>query len=98
MLLREMGIYQHVLNDGYYSLPDGTISGAAVSLFESVKNAVLRVDIPLEEAIRMATTYPARLLKRSDIGNLNCGSIANLLIFSSDFELQNVMVKGELIS
>ncbi|AIM38906.1 N-acetylglucosamine-6-phosphate deacetylase [Sphingobacterium sp. ML3W] len=92
------GIYQHVLNDGYYSLPDGTISGAAVSLFESVKNAVLRVDIPLEEAIRMATTYPARLLKRSDIGNLNCGSIANLLIFSSDFELQNVMVKGELIS
>lgn len=92
------GIYQHVLNDGYYSLPDGTISGAAVSLFESVRNAVLQVGIPLEEAIRMATTYPARLLKRTDIGNLNPGSIANLLIFSSDYELLEVLVKGTLIS
>lgn len=91
------GIYQHVLNDGYYSLPDGTISGAAVSLFESVRNAVQQVGIPLEEAIRMATTYPARLLKRTDIGNLNTGSIANILIFSSDFELCEVMVKGKLI-
>ncbi|HCU45875.1 N-acetylglucosamine-6-phosphate deacetylase [Sphingobacterium faecium] len=92
------GIYQHVLNDGYYSLPDGTISGAAVSLFESVRNAVQQVGIPLDEAIRMATTYPARLLKRTDIGNLNLGSIANLLIFSADYKLQEVLVKGKLIS
>lgn len=91
------GIYQHVLNDGYYALPDGTISGAALSLFESVRNAVLHVGISLDEAIRMATTYPARLLKRADIGNLNIGSVANLLIFTSDFELQEVMVKGKLI-
>lgn len=92
------GIYQHVLNDGYYALPDGTISGAAVSLFESVRNAVQQVGIPLEEAIRMATTYPARLLKRTDIGNVNKGSVANLLVFTSDFELQNVLVKGRLIA
>ncbi|UIR56082.1 N-acetylglucosamine-6-phosphate deacetylase [Sphingobacterium sp. SRCM116780] len=92
------GIYQHVLNNGYYSLPDGTISGAAISLLEAVKNAVQHVDIPLAEAIRMATTYPARLLKRKDIGNLNKNSIANILVFSDDFELQHVVVKGKLMS
>lgn len=92
------GIYQHVLNDGYYSLPDGTISGGAISLFESVRNIVQQVGVPLDEAIRMGTTYPARLLKRTDIGNLNIGSIANVIIFTSDFELQDVLVKGKLIS
>lgn len=89
-------IYQHVLNDGYYSLPDGTISGAAISLLEGVKNAVQKVGIPLDEAIRMATVYPANLLKRADIGNLNAGSIANVIVFNDDFQLKKVIFKGEL--
>jgi len=90
------GIYQHVLNDGYYALPDGTISGAAISLFEGIRNCVEHVGIPLDEAIRMATTYPAKLLKRSDIGNLNPGSIANIIVFTDDLKLEHVIFKGEL--
>lgn len=89
-------IYQHVLNDGYYALPDGTISGAAISLLEGVKNAVQKVGIPRDEAIRMATLYPANLLKRADIGNLNHGSMANVIVFNDDFKLEQVIFKGEL--
>jgi N-acetylglucosamine-6-phosphate deacetylase len=89
-------IYQHVLNDGYYALPDGTISGAAISLLEGVKNAVQKVGIPLDEAIRMATLYPANLLNRGDIGNLNHGSMANVIVFNDDFKLEQVIFKGEL--
>jgi len=90
------GIYQHVLNDGYYSLPDGTISGAAISLFEGIRNCVEQVGIPLDEAIRMATLYPANLLKKEDIGNLNSGSIANVIVFTDDFKLKHVIFKGEI--
>ena len=90
------GIYQHVLNDGYYALPDGTISGAAISLFEGIRNCVQQVGIPLDEAIRMSTTYPANLLGRSDIGNLNAGSMANVIVFTDDFKLEHVIFKGEL--
>jgi len=90
------GIYQHVLNDGYYALPDGTISGAAISLFEGIRNCVQQVGIPLDEAIRMSTTYPANLLGRSDIGNLNAGSTANVIVFTDDFKLEHVIFKGEL--
>ncbi|QRY58740.1 N-acetylglucosamine-6-phosphate deacetylase [Sphingobacterium siyangense] len=89
-------IYQHVLNDGYYALPDGTISGAAISLLEGVKNAVQKVGIPRDEAIRMATLYPANLLNRGDIGNLNHGSMANVIVFNDDFKLEQVIFKGEL--
>lgn len=90
------GIYQHVLNDGYYALPDGTISGAAISMFEGIRNCVEQVGIPLDEAIRMSTTYPAKLLQRSDIGNLNAGSMANVIVFTDDFRLKHVIFKGEL--
>jgi N-acetylglucosamine-6-phosphate deacetylase len=83
------------LNDGYYALPDGTISGAAISLLEGVKNAVQKVGISLDEAIRMATRYPANLLKRTDIGNLNKGSIANVIVFNDDFKLEQVIFNGE---
>jgi N-acetylglucosamine-6-phosphate deacetylase len=91
----DKGIYQHVLQDGYYSLPDGTISGAAISLFEGVKNCVQRVGISLPEAIRMATQYPAALLNRADIGNLNPGSMANVIVFTDDFQLKQVLFKGK---
>ena len=92
----DKGIYQHELNDGYYALPDGTISGAAISLFEGIRNCVQQVGIPLDEAIRMATSYPANLLRRSDIGNLNAGSMANVIVFTDGFSLEQVFFKGEL--
>ncbi|MEZ0452273.1 N-acetylglucosamine-6-phosphate deacetylase [Sphingobacterium thalpophilum] len=90
------GIYQHVLQDGYYSLPDGTISGAAISLFEGIKNCVQQVGISLQEAIRMATQYPAALLGREDIGTLNPDSMGNVIVFTDDFQLKHVFFKGQL--
>lgn len=90
------GIYQHVLNDGYYALPDGTISGAAISLFDGIRNCVEQVGIPLAEALRMSTTYPAQLLGRTDIGNLNAGSMANIIVFTDALVLEHVIFKGEL--
>ncbi|ULT28780.1 amidohydrolase family protein [Sphingobacterium sp. E70] len=50
----------------------------------------------MDEAIRMSTTYPANLLGRSDIGNLNTGSMANVIVFTDDFKLEHVIFKGEL--
>lgn len=92
----DKGIYQHVLNAGYYSLPDGTISGAAISLLEGISNCVKYVGIPLDEAIRMATVYPAALLNRTDIGNLDAGSVANVIVFNHSFTLEHVFFKGQL--
>lgn len=91
------GIYQHVLNGNHYTLPDGTLSGSALSLLDAIRNCVAYVDIPLEEAIRMATSYPANLIGRSDIGNLDGGSWANVLVFDADFNVHSVYCKGEKV-
>src|SRR5690606_3673539 len=93
----DKGIYQHVLHDDHYVLPDGTLSGSALSLLDAIRNCVQHVDIPLEEAIRMATCYPADLIGRSDIGNLNTGSWANVLVFGADFNVHSVYCKGEKV-
>jgi len=92
------GIYQHVLHADHYVLPDGTLSGSALSLLGAIRNSVQHVDIPLNEAIRMATCYPANLIGRSDIGNLDAGSLANVLVFDADFNVHSVYFKGAKVT
>lgn len=93
----DKGIYQHVFNQDHYDLPDGTLSGSALSLLAAVKNCVQYVDIPLDEAIRMATCYPAEVIGRSDMGNLDAGSLANVLVFDADFNVHSVYLNGEKV-
>ena len=93
----DKGIYQHVFKDDHYVLPDGTLSGSALTLLQAVANCVKYVDIPLEEALRMATTYPAKLISRADIGNFNLGSQANIVVFDSDFRITSVYFQGNQV-
>ncbi len=43
-------------------LPDGTLAGADIDMPRSIAFLVEKAGIPAEEAIRMATSYPADLL------------------------------------
>ncbi|SEF53028.1 N-acetylglucosamine-6-phosphate deacetylase [Sphingobacterium lactis] len=93
----EKGIYKHVLNGDHFVLPDGTLSGSAMTMLGSVRNCVQKVGIPLDEALRMAILYPARLMDRHDIGNLNSGSIANVLFFDNEYQVKRVLFQGEQV-
>lgn len=93
----DKGIYKHVLNVDHYVLPDGTLSGSALTMLQAVKNAILQVEIPLEEALRMATLYPANLIGRTDLGRIEAGATANIIVFDDSFVLQQVVFEGELI-
>jgi len=90
-------IYQHVFNVDHYTMPDGTLSGSALTMLKAVENCVKKVGISLDESLRMATLYPARLFGRNDLGNLNSGSIANILVFDQNFQVQNVVFQGEKV-
>ncbi|WP_164110985.1 MULTISPECIES: N-acetylglucosamine-6-phosphate deacetylase [Sphingobacterium] len=90
-------IYHHVLNDDHYVLPDGTLSGSAMTMLGSIRNCVEKVGLPLDEAIRMATVYPVRLIKRKDLGHLRAGAKANVLVFDKDFNVKKVYFEGEKV-
>ncbi len=79
------GAYVHVKQTDRFTLPDGTLSGSRLTLLQAVKNCVQHAGIPLDESLRMASTYPAQVIKRSDIGLIKAGTKANLTIFTTDF-------------
>jgi len=90
------GAYPHVRRDDRFTLPDGTLSGSGLTMLRAVRNCVENAGIQMEEALRMASLYPARLM-----GSLNCGSIrqgnrANLTVFDHNYALKQVVVNGQL--
>lgn len=84
------GEYQHLFKGDRYTLPDGTLSGSALTMMQCVKNATAHVDIPLQEALRMASTYPAELLAGKKLGKIEKGYEANLVIFDNSLQIHRV--------
>lgn len=79
-----IGPYQHVFNKDHYDLPDATLSGSALTMLQGVQNAVKYCDIPLEEALRMASLYPARLMGLGDkLGKIKVGFAGDFVLMES---------------
>ncbi|WAL59038.1 N-acetylglucosamine-6-phosphate deacetylase [Thermocoleostomius sinensis] len=75
---------------------DGTLGGSALTLIEAVANCVRYVGIPLPEALRMATLYPARAIGVDNIlGQIAPGYVANLVIFDANFQIQGLVQAGQ---
>lgn len=89
------GIYPHMLNGDRYVMPDGTLSGSCLSMWQAVKNCVEYAGISLEEALRMASTYPARVIRRqNEFGLLKPGYRADLIIFDEKLNLKSTVISG----
>lgn len=61
---------------GRLTLPDGTLAGADVDMASCVRNAVTALGLPLAEALRMASLYPATLMGLADRGRIAPGAVA----------------------
>ena len=74
---------------------DGTLGGTLLTMNEAVANSVRHAGIPLLEAVRMATLYPARIIgKDGDLGRIAPGYIANLAVFDQNFAIRGVVDHG----
>ena len=82
------------LENNIARLKNGTIAGSTSCLWDCVKKAV-EFGIPFEDAVYMATTAPARLLKLNK-GEIKVGFDADLLLVSRELEIQNVIINGEI--
>jgi N-acetylglucosamine-6-phosphate deacetylase len=91
------GAYVHVKKEDRFTLPDGTLSGSKLTMLKAVQNCVEHAGIPLEEALRMASTYPAKVMGLSDRGKIEPGCKANLTIFSENYQLKYTVLNGEVV-
>jgi N-acetylglucosamine-6-phosphate deacetylase len=92
------GAYVHVKKEDRFTLPDGTLSGSKLTLLKAVQNCVEHAEIPLDEALRMASTYPAKVMNLSDRGKIEEGLRANLTIFSEDYRPKYTVLNGEVLN
>ena len=75
---------------------DGTLGGALVTMIEAIANCVRHAGIPLLEAVRMASLYPARVLKRDhELGQVKAGYLADLTVFDDSFVVRGVVERGK---
>ncbi|EOL8936306.1 N-acetylglucosamine-6-phosphate deacetylase [Cronobacter dublinensis] len=74
---------------------NGTLSGSALTMIEGVRNLVEHVNIALDEALRMATLYPARAMGVAHrLGSIEAGKVANLTAFTRDYKIIKTIVNG----
>jgi len=86
------GLYQHTLvGDKYESA--GTLSGSALTQLKSIQNLVEHVGVPLDEAIKMCSVYPAKVMQNKNItGSIEVNKKANLLCLSAALAILNKVI------
>ncbi|WP_431212736.1 amidohydrolase family protein [Puia sp. P3] len=90
------GEYVHVFKEDRFTLPDGTLSGSALTMLQAVRNGVEKAGIPLPEALRMASLYPAGLMGiENRFGCIQPGSQADFVLLDDQLNLLQVFVEGE---
>lgn len=74
---------------------DGTIAGAAITMIEGIKNLIHEVGLSREEALRMASLYPARALNIDDqYGKVAAGFKANITLLTPNNDVHHVFQMG----
>ncbi|MCA0938570.1 N-acetylglucosamine-6-phosphate deacetylase [Salipiger pacificus] len=79
---------------GRLTLADGTLAGADISMLEALRYCVTRLNLPLDEALRMATLYPAQAAGLAGVGRLTEGAQADFLVVDQHLGLQGVWIGG----
>ncbi len=92
----EAGAYQHVRQSDRYTLPDGTLSGARLTMLDAVRNCITHAGIDRYEALRMASLYPAQLIKADDRGVIAPGARADLILLDDRVEIKGVFLNGRM--
>ncbi len=81
---------------GRLTFDDGTLAGADLTMDAALRFTVEHLGQPLAEALRMASLYPAQLLRLDgERGRLARGFVADLVLLGEDLRVRRVWIGGE---
>jgi len=84
-----------VVRDGICQTAQGVLAGSALDMASAVRNAVQLLGLPLEEAVRMASTYPAEFLGLGEShGRIAPGYRADLVVLDDEYRVQQSWIGG----
>lgn len=81
--------------DGKCSTASGTLAGSALDMATAVRNTVRRLGLPLEDACRMASAYPADFLGLGgELGRIAPGYRADLVALDDELTVRDSWIAG----
>jgi N-acetylglucosamine-6-phosphate deacetylase len=83
------------LRDGICVDENGTLAGAALDMASAVRNTVGLLGVPVEQAARMASTYPAQFLGLGgELGRIAPGYRANFTVLDDALTARAAWIDG----
>jgi N-acetylglucosamine-6-phosphate deacetylase len=82
------------VSDGVPVREDGVLAGTVLTMIDAVRN-LHTLGIPFEAAIGAATSVPARIIGRPDLGVLEPGGTADAVVLDDGLDIVRVVCGGE---
>ena len=88
-----------IIEDGVAKLPDRTaFAGSVATADRLVSNMMKLADVPLLDAVKMASATPAKILSLQDAkGELVKGKDADIVIFDEEINIETTIVNGNVV-
>ncbi len=90
----QLGDVEVAVEDGAAPMrEDGTLAGSVLTMIDAVRN-LHALGVSFEQAVGAATEVPARFLARGDVGVLESGAPADVVVLDDRLEIQAVLCSG----
>jgi N-acetylglucosamine-6-phosphate deacetylase len=75
----------------------GALAGSVLDMAAAVQYAVQQLDVSPDQALRMASLYPAQFLACANRGRIASGAKADLVLLNSHWQVQACWINGQQI-
>src|SRR5262249_8634078 len=89
-----LGSVELSVQDGVVRGPAGILAGSVVTMLDAVRNRHA-LGAPLELALEAGSSVPARVLGLSNVGRIEVGLPADLVVLDDNLDIESVFVGGE---
>ena len=88
-----------IIEDGVCKLADrSALAGSIATMDRLLRTMVFKADIPLQDAVRMSSETPARIMGILDRkGTLEKGKDADIVMYNKALEVQCVWSMGKIV-
>ncbi|SDK10078.1 N-acetylglucosamine-6-phosphate deacetylase [Natronincola ferrireducens] len=94
----ELGGQKVIVKEGRATLETGNLAGSTLNLRDAVYNMVYYLNIPMKDAIRMASLSPAKAIGIDKYkGSIEIGKHGDMILIDKDINILGTMVMGKWI-
>lgn len=86
------------VKNGCARLENGALAGSVLNMNEAIRIAVNDLNLPIHEAVKMASLNPALSIFKEDIGEISVGKKADILLFDNNIDIIKVIIDGKEVA